>query len=129
VKYWQEDRRIHLSWAILLGALATCVFLWGLQYKLSLYDLQQTAAPHFPSANLLSKNEQSDPVKHSLAVQTTPQKKFSFPASLLLGLIAVLFVCMPQTHLRARAKISSLRSTKVLQASFFVRPPPSFGRV
>lgn len=38
--------------------LAFCVFLWGLQYKLSLYDPPQSISHKIPTAKLLSKDEQ-----------------------------------------------------------------------
>ena len=40
-------------------SLALCVFAWGLQYKLSLYDPPQAASHQVPQAKLLSKNEWS----------------------------------------------------------------------
>ena len=39
--------------------LAFCVFSWGLQYKLSLYDPPQAVSHEIPQAKLLSKDQQS----------------------------------------------------------------------
>ena len=39
--------------------LAFCVFGWGLQYKLSLYDPPQAVSHEIPQAKLISKDEQS----------------------------------------------------------------------
>jgi hypothetical protein len=41
----------------MFGGLAVCIFLWGLQYKLSLYDPPQAASHQVPIAKLLSKDE------------------------------------------------------------------------
>ena len=50
--------------------LGFCVFAWGLQYKLSLYDPPQTASHQIPRAKLLSRDEQSGTVEHPLVIRT-----------------------------------------------------------
>ena len=41
-----------------LMLLGTCVFAWGLKYKLSLYDPPQSISHHMPAAKLLAGKEQ-----------------------------------------------------------------------
>jgi hypothetical protein len=50
--------------------LAFCVFIWGLQYKLSLYDPPQSASHKIPTAKLLSKNEQRKTSETTLVRQS-----------------------------------------------------------
>lgn len=56
--FYKYQKRLSRFTLGLLG-LAFCVFLWGLQYKLSLYDPPQAVSHKLPTAKLLSKNEQA----------------------------------------------------------------------
>ena len=54
---------------VLLG-LAFCVFMWGLQYKLSLYDAPHSISHQMPAAKLLSRDEQAT-VAESLLLKSS----------------------------------------------------------
>lgn len=111
-------------------ALALCVFTWGLQYKLSLYDPPQAASHQIPTAKLLSKDEQgtakaSPLINASSAFEagaqiTLPGLLFAF---LLLALD--LFYCRLAVILKGAAAEQPWhqRSRSSLNA-FSFRPPP-----
>jgi len=106
--------------------LALCVFLWGLQYKLSLYDPPQTDSHHVPMAKLLSKNEQSNTTDKSIDSQSTPTIKVLFAvfSVALSSLLIVCVFCPPGLNHRERVQNPSLPLQQALLESFFFRPPP-----
>src|ERR1035437_7135880 len=70
VHRWGKFRPFGLSGSLAFLGLAFCVFAWGLQYKLSLYDPPQTASHQIPKAKLLSRDEQSSTAERPLVVRT-----------------------------------------------------------
>jgi hypothetical protein len=111
----------------LLG-LAFCVFTWGFQYKLSLYDPPQTAPHQVPMAKLLSRNEQSDRLEDSIFTQSNPPTKvlrWASTAALLILLIACL-ISPPDSSQWRPVEHRSMQLRQSLLEAHFVRPPPSF---
>jgi hypothetical protein len=117
-------RRLSLAFL----SLALCVFAWGLQYKLSLYDPPQATSHQVPQAKLLSKNEWSPTAVDSRGIdmkispQVLVQHFFSwiFCLSLTLGLER--FMASRQKHF-AMSRPWLARRPACLSA-FFFRPPP-----
>ena len=107
--------------------LALCVFVWGLQYKLSLYDSPKAASHQVPKAKLLSKNEQSTISEESIHTQG------KLPAKVLRGvtqphlliLVAVFILGLPAVRQHQLWANSFCRIRRVNLDAFFVRPPPS----
>ena len=107
-------------------ALASCVFLWGMQYKLSLYYPPQASSHHVPMAKLLSKNEQSNPQEISRYAQTEPAiKALLTPSHVLLFILPVVCaISMPASSFPAAVNHPPLELRQALREAFFVRPPP-----
>lgn len=111
----------------MFAALASCVFLWGLQYKLSLYDPPQSTSHQAPTAKLLSWNEQSERLEASNDTRTeapTKVPRASAEGSLFILLIASIF-CLPAFRRSLEVEYASLQLMRALLETNFVRPPPS----
>jgi len=95
--------------------LAICVFSWGLQYKLSLYDPPQAVSHQFPTAKLLSKNEQSRATDSPRVVRTRTSAKVIYtapkhsPPILASFHFLVLASVRPKTEARERLVASTPR--------------------
>lgn len=122
---WTKNRPPHRLFTLAFAGLAICVFVWGLQYKLSLYIPSQASSHQVPIAKLLSPNER--PKTHQELTNARP--------NLLAGVlreraIAALFVLivgvfsMPESVRRRRANRAKQIQRAILEA-FFVRPPPT----
>jgi hypothetical protein len=104
------------------------VFIWGLQYKLSLYTAPHDASRQIPQAKLLSRNEQAiEPDSPLISTAKTAPRHISaiLPAVFLFFCVGLnLFregICAeggPDTSRPQR-----VRSFASLSA-FFFRPPP-----
>ncbi len=108
--------------------LSFCVFTWGLQYKLSLYDPPQSASHQIPKAKLLSKEEQSDITQTPLVLRTKTATTivYTSPATVLLFLLLNLsFLVEPTSSclMRAASRRRRQRSSNYLNI-LYVRPPP-----
>ena len=70
---------------VFLG-LAICVFTWGLQYKISLFDPHQSASVRLQKVKLLSKDEQTESTARPLVVRSRTTVKYIYtePAGSLL---------------------------------------------
>jgi hypothetical protein len=119
-------RRLSLTFL----SLALCVFAWGLQYKLSLYDPPQAVSHQVPQAKLLSKNEWSPTAVDSRGIDMTisPQvlvQQF-FPWFFCLSLTFGLghFLASRQKHFAMSRPWLARRSACL--SAFFFRPPPPF---
>jgi hypothetical protein len=113
---------------ILLG-LAACVFLWGLQYKLSLYDPPQATSHQVPIAKLLSKDENAGAQGGILLTGGDHGSQGVTQFFLITGLLLLLSLrafSLPDLWERARdaSRTPQLRANLGLNA-FFFRPPPS----
>jgi hypothetical protein len=111
----------------MFAALASCVFLWGLQYKLSLYDPPQAASHQVPMAKLLSRDEQSSTPEESAYIQTQPTIKVlsgAFSAA-LFSLLLVSIFSLPASSRRRRTEYPSPQWQQILLETHYVRPPPA----
>ena len=127
-----QDRRLGRIWPIAFVLLAACVFLWGLEYKISLYFPPQATVRQIPTAKLLSKNEQKtvpaelaakEPgrASHGL-IQSAPGLHPGLPAFVFFAFAATLSAAVR----RVGARIEPVRIFDPLTASaIFVRPPPA----
>lgn len=109
------------------AALAICIFLWGLQYKLSLYHSTQTAGHSIPSAKLLSKDEQPAIPADAFATQLEPVKitagAFNVSTILLIA-FAVLYLASSIPLAAREERLPGL--VDGMGTTLFVRPPPRF---
>ena len=114
---------------LLLAGLAFCVFTWGLQYKLSLYDAPHSISHQMPAAKLLSRDEQAtvveNPLLKSAPASDTIERDFLFHVS--TGVMpAVDPLRMPAS---IQAAQESKRPWRIFRCpgltTFFFRPPPS----
>jgi hypothetical protein len=109
--------------------LAFCIFAWGMQYKLSLYDPPQAASHEMPKAKLLSKNERATVTENPL-LKSGPVSGKTIQAvlvSVFLPLLLALTVFSPRAPINKEDWDSEqpwrLRIRASLNA-FFFRPPP-----
>ena len=113
-------------WGLLFAALACSVFLWGLQYKLSLYDPPHATSHHVPVAKLLSKNELYNTQGTSAYAQSKPAIKALLGIQSVLPLV-LLIVCAfgtPVLGIQTATNQPPVDLQQALRESFFVRPPP-----
>ena len=127
VHCWSKSRLTKsLGTQAFLG-LAFCVFAWGLQYKLSLYDPPQTASHQIPKAKLLSRDEQSSTAKSPLVVRTKTSTRiiYTAPATVfLIPLLAVSLLNPPASKRMEHLDRKLLNLHRAILNSLFVRPPP-----
>jgi hypothetical protein len=108
--------------------LALCVFMWGLQYKLSLYDPPGSASHKMPTAKLLSKNE------WGAGIEVAPVAKSSvFETEMRLALIC-LALPMLASMIRLQRLVWVRRTSDIgcpwrqqldaTLSAFSFRPPP-----
>ncbi len=126
-----HSNRLNLSRLtfVFLG-LAICVFTWGLQYKLSLYDPPHSTSHAIPEAKLLSRDEQPT-ISGGLLVRSA--KAWAVVAQALLFNLFVFFT--PAFNL-LRAPVFNRRDWEAKHPwrifcrpglnAFFFRPPPAF---
>jgi hypothetical protein len=120
-------RRASRLFLIALFLIVFGIVVWGLQYKLSLYD-----SPGYPSrpiaqAKLLSPNERKEVAR--TAPQLCPKVNSESPLLVLVFLVTgVSLETMPLQWLRARRLASQNLPHACDSASnfFYFRPPPSF---
>jgi len=129
VQRWNATRSFNLLGILASLGLAFCVFAWGLQYKLSLYDSPQTASHKISQAKLLSKNEQSGITENPQAVQVKSSTlvNHSVPTAVfLLLLLAPAIFNQKASRQRTEHTSHSWHLRCGLLNIFFVRPPPLF---
>jgi hypothetical protein len=124
---WGKYRKFGLFGSLAFLGLAFCVFAWGLQYKLSLYDPPQTASYHIPKAKLLSRDEQSSTAEHPLVIRTKTSTSviYTVPTVIFLILLLAVRILNPPVSKRVE-KLSDklLNLHRAILNSLFVRPPP-----
>ena len=122
------DRRPHSRcWSFAFAALACCVFLWGLQYKLSLYEPPQSASHSVPMAKLLSRNEETRTLEDSHYISSKPLARVMLGvpnAAVFLFLILYIY-CLPALSHRQRQANPPWQLRRALLEAFYVRPPPA----
>jgi hypothetical protein len=115
----------------MLVTLGMCVFLWGLGYKLSLYEVHDPGVHPIPEAKLLSRNEDptaTDRLRDCLSC-------LSKPAGSMLLISIVVFWSGGETPSRSvvirdlalNERLPSLRNECLTR--FFFRPPPALIRL
>jgi hypothetical protein len=113
---------------MLLVTLGMCVFLWGLGYKLSQYDLHQRSIHRVPVAKLMSRDEDpnaTDSVRLSLVKPASSQQASAYlfvVFMLSFGSIAGLKTAWNRQYFEL-PKPWCLRSLAILSA-LYLRPPP-----
>lgn len=110
-----------------LALLGVCVFVWGLDYKLSLYEPPHSMAHHMPEAKLLTGKERMTlPVvtRH----ETAPREALpNLPGFLSLALFAAAGLALPGKGAGRGSPVSVRRTSQpgwVGSLPFCVRPPP-----
>jgi hypothetical protein len=109
--------------------LAISVFVWGLQYKLSLYYPQHSTYHQLPEAKLLSKNEQPAATEGLLMASVKPPQDIVRGALFTLTLFALVLGFLPISGVTQTGPERSrpwLRSLSASLNAFFFRPPPAF---
>jgi hypothetical protein len=111
-----------------LMGLGLCVFLWGLQYKLSLYDPPQSISHKIPTAKLLSRDEQSATNEATLIAKSIVSEKemqlvaFCLTLPILIAFNLLYQAILVRLHMDVRQRWR-LRPDICLNA-FSFRPPP-----
>jgi glucan phosphoethanolaminetransferase (alkaline phosphatase superfamily) len=127
MRFLSKIRTGGLRFPVLFLGLGLCVFVWGLRYKLSLYDLPYSVSHNIPTAKLVSKNELRETQKATMAVADA-----GTCAAATQLLLSLMFSVMPVKIARtsspsAHPKLPS--RTRMLESaglhSFFFRPPPT----
>jgi hypothetical protein len=124
---WSINRQFSRMCTLVCVALAFCLFAWGLQYKLSLYDPPKAASHHVPTAKLLSKNEQSSSTEIPLVVRTRTSTRviYTVPTAVFFILLVVLSVSnLPLSGQRQQRASGLSHYRRAHQRTHFVRPPP-----
>jgi hypothetical protein len=123
---WIKNRSYSRLGTLALLGLAFCVFAWGLQYKLSLYDPPQAASHQIPKAKLLSKDQQSKtPEGLQSGRYDSPVKRMILAPATVFFIRQVLVVLNPPAtgQWEQRANSSQQIHCAILN-TIFVRPPP-----
>lgn len=128
VHLWTQDRKPTCLMAGTAIVLALCVFVWGLEYKLSLYDPPHSLARLVPIAKLLSKNEQPQIAASALAVTApgalvAPMPRTASPDRFLFSTLLIALVLPAVQTWNRRVTAAPIRRVH-RASSFFVRPPP-----
>jgi hypothetical protein len=103
------------------------IFVWGTQYKLSLYDSPGNPPRSIAQAKLLSPNER--PASLRTITQLHPQLLPTSPLHSRIFLIAsICFGILPVRFVRAKVSASqdARHTSDCLSSFFFFRPPPAF---
>lgn len=119
-------RRVAYATLIPLLLIVVGIFVWGVRYKLSLYDSPVSPSRSVAEAKLLSPNERPGSIQTS--TQIRPQFIPSSPLYSGIFLIAVL--CSGTVPVRiSRAKASTSQGSQSTDGHttsfFFFRPPPA----
>src|ERR1035441_7618159 len=107
---WGKTRKFGLCGSLAFLGLAFCVFAWGLQYKLSLYDPPQTTSHQIPKAKLLSREEQSSTAESPLVIRTKTYTNviYTAPTAVFLTLLLVISVLNPPVSRRLERRANKL---------------------
>ncbi len=122
-----KSRPFNLLGMLALLGLAFCVFAWGLEYKLSLYDPPQTASHQIPKAKLLSRDEQSSTAEHPLVIRskTFTSVIYTAPTAVFLILLLAISLLNPPATTRVEKRANRLLHLhRAILNTLFVRPPP-----
>jgi len=102
------------------------IFSWGLEYKLSLYQVAQTPQITVPAAKLLSQKER--PLsQNALSAVFDHARHRTFATSTMLGMLCVVIFCRALLRNQKIVFVQSCSSGRLLRGYmryFFSRPPP-----
>ena len=125
-----ENRVGSLRLLLALEGLALSIFLWGLAYKLSLYDPMQTSFRRIPQAKLLSSNER--PATSEVLSNHDGSGPWSSAISIAIagGLLLAGFAVACEFPVRRGSLLGSARNRRTwasttLFSSILFRPPPA----
>jgi hypothetical protein len=127
VHRWSKDRPFNRLGTLALLGLAICVFTWGLQYKLSLYDPSQVSSHRIPIAKLLSRDERSGPEEGSPAVRANASATALCAVSIAAFFLLLLLPGLPKLQASGEREERASRSWRLRRAflnKLFVRAPP-----
>jgi hypothetical protein len=116
------------KFTLVVIGVAISVFVWGLQYKLSLYFPAHSVYHQVPEAKLLSKNEQPTRVEGVLAGSTKPFSDtglLEFYTLTLFAWVLALPALAGRRHTKQERKKPWLVALSASLDAFFFRPPPS----
>ncbi len=121
-----KKREFSRARVLVFLGLALCVFTWGLQYKLSLYDPPQAIPHQVPQAKLLANDEPSRMAGVLRAIANEPTARITIHGD---GILLFLFVCLSVASLSSLAQEVPPRDVSwhagpAFFGSLFVRPPP-----
>jgi hypothetical protein len=104
--------------------LACCIFAWGLQYKLSLYEPPQALSHHVAQAKLFPSDEHSRTAGILRSVGMSPARRLILQVR--IALFSVLFcLTLSLSVLQIRYIPDSSRHLHgAIPVSLFDRPPP-----
>lgn len=121
-------RAFFSQFTFLFLGLAFCVFGWGLQYKLSLYDPPHAVSHEIPQAKLLSNDEKSLTVESRLVKRSSAAEKVVQTSFYGLFFALLLALTAPRGLVRNGKYSHSdqpVRPSNFASLSaFFFRPPP-----
>jgi hypothetical protein len=114
---------------ILFVALGTCVFLWGLGYKLSLYGVHESSVHRVPQAKFLSRDEDAGASdRKMIGLDENHSSRlgllFLLAAAGWFGATLAVKPNLGMRESRIPRPWASLRSADL--NVFFFRPPPTF---
>jgi hypothetical protein len=124
---WSKSRLINSLVTQAFLGLAFCVFAWGLQYKLSLYDPPRAASHQIQKAKLLSRDEQSSTAGRPLVIRTKTSTRVIYVAPTAVFLILLLAISLLNPPVSRRVGKRAHRLLHLHRAvlnTLFVRPPP-----
>jgi hypothetical protein len=124
-----KNRCGSVATSIPLFLIVLGIFVWGLQYKLSLYDASGSSSRSLPQAKLLSPSERPDSAL--TAEQLCPRLAPTLPVHLQYFLITAIFVGILFTQLGRVSVLNppdARNDRNSTRAFFSFRPPPSFAR-
>ena len=123
-----KSRPFCLLGTFMVWGLAFAVVVWGVQYKLSLYDPPQAPSHQIPPAKLLGGDQQadaSDSPSASRAKASARAMRTAHTTMFLSFLLAVSLLTPPVSGLKEQKVSRSWRLRRnAFLSALFVRPPP-----
>lgn len=103
------------------------IFVWGLQYKLSLYDPPGSPSRSIAQAKLLSPNERLDSVRATAQIHppVLPQAPLLF-LTFLIAAVDLRLLSIRQVRAQASASQDVEHTFDSVSSFFFFRPPPAY---
>ena len=131
VQLWSKSRLIKAVGTQAFLGLAICVFAWGLQYKLSLYNPPQAASHQIPTAKLLSRDEQSSTAKLPLVIRTKTSTSviYTAPTANFLILLLAISLLNPPESTRVEKRANRLLHLHRAILNTLFRSSPSRSRL